>query len=129
MQLAGALIALPPWAGTAWLGLVAVALAGLALSMLRPLPEEPGPRLRGQAHDAMLLATVTSVALTPHYPWYFGWLAYLTCLVPWRSVLWLTSACILLYVHPFQTDLERSVLIYLPFALLAWWDARRAFAA
>jgi len=125
VQLAGLLVPLPGWAGAAWLLLSAAILALLAWPMLfGPDPADEAVRLRRIARDALLLATVTSVVLTPHYSWYFGWLAYLACLAPARSVLWLTAACILLYLDPVHTALGWSSLIYAPFLLLAIRDWR-----
>ena len=126
VQLLGAVVSLPPWAGAAWLLLAALLLAALALRMLSPAPAEPQAALRRLASDAMLLASVTLLTLSPHYAWYFGWLAYLACLVPWISVLWLTTASALLYVDPGHVALGWSSLIYLPVPLLAWRDLRRA---
>ncbi len=130
VQLAGLLVTPPPWAGTAWLALAAVALAILALGMLGA-PEIPDPavRIRRIGHDALLLGTVTTVAITPHYAWYFGWLAYLACLAPWRCVIWLTAACLLLYLDPVHTALGWSSLIYAPFLLLALRDWRHPMPA
>lgn len=130
VQLAALLIPLPAWAGAAWLLFAAVILAVLAWPMLfAPDPADASLRLRRIARDALLLGTVTSAALTPHYGWYFGWLAYLGCLAPARSVLWLTAACVLLYLDPVHTELGWSSLIYAPFLLLAIWDWRRPISA
>ena len=130
VQLAGLLITLPSQAGTAWLALAAAVLAVLAFGMLKA-PEIPDPalRIRRIGHDALLLGTVTTVAITPHYAWYFGWLAYLACLAPWRCVIWLTAACLLLYLDPVHTALGWSSLIYVPFVLLAIRDWRNPMLA
>ena len=126
VQLAREIFVLPNRAGEAWLLLAAGVLAVPAVRMLRsPALPDPAARLRRIAADALLLATVTTAALTPHYSWYFGWLAYLACLVPWRCVLWLTAACLLLYADANHDVPGWSSLIYAPFLLLAIRDARR----
>jgi len=130
VQLLALLVDPPKWAGVAWLLLAAAALAVLALAMVRaPEPSDPAPRLRRIGGDALLLGTVTTAAITPHYAWYFGWLAYLACLAPWRCVLWLTAACLLLYLAPVHTALGWSSLIYAPFLLLAIRDMRHTLPA
>ena len=48
----------------------------------------PSQRLnRGGAspRDAAILAAAAMLALTPHYPWYFAWLALPACLCPARA--------------------------------------------
>ncbi len=50
----------------------------------------PASRVAGR--QAAVLATATTVALSPHYPWYFGWVALLACLAPYRSVFFLSAS-------------------------------------
>ena len=126
VQLAREIFVLPNRAGEAWLLLAAGLLAvpgGSHAPLARPARSGRAPS--PHRADALLLATVTTAALTPHYSWYFGWLAYLACLVPWRCVLWLTAACLLLYADANHDVPGWSSLIYAPFLLLAIRDARR----
>ena len=92
----------------------------------------PEPDLPGAA----LLADVCMVLLSPHYPWYFGWLVVFACLLPCVSLLWLTVTVFLLYLVPVGSQLVRDSnrlsvesIVYLPFAALAagewWWQRRR----
>ena len=55
-----------------------------------------------QARQAVILGAVLLVALSPHYPWYFGWLAPLACLAPLPSVLWMLAAAPLLAHGSFE---------------------------
>ena len=55
-----------------------------------------------QARQAVILGAVLLVALSPHYPWYFGWLAPLACLAPLPSVLWMLAAAPLLAHGAFE---------------------------
>ncbi len=76
------------------------------------------------AGAAMLMAFVT-VAISPHYPWYFAWLA-LPCVVwPNAVVLWLSAAPVLLYVDPFNERFFWPSLVYVPALLLALAELRR----
>jgi alpha-1,6-mannosyltransferase len=77
------------------------------------------------------LATVFTVLVSPHYPWYFAWLIVFACFVQSFALLWLTNACMLLYlsagylfVHNDQR-LAIGSIIYGPFAALMLVDLRR----
>ena len=66
------------------------------------LPSAAGPRVLLQARQAVILGAVLLVALSPHYPWYLGWLAPLACLAPLPSVLWMLAAAPLLAHGSFE---------------------------
>ena len=85
---------------------------------------------------AAVLATTFIVLLSPHYPWYFAWLIVFACFARSPSLLWLTNACLLLYLVPVGShivaDDHRLIiesLMYGPFAALAlidiWYRRRR----
>ncbi len=120
LQLLSNFVVVPAWGATAWLALGALALAALSLRMLM---RERNANAIGS--DALLLAMVFTVAISPHYAWYFCWLAYLACLAPWPSAIWLTIACAACYLDVVHTNTGWTSLIYGPFALLA---ARDVFA-
>jgi hypothetical protein len=119
--------------------LVYFALAGAGLAMLgawiafRPHPPP------GSARDAIaicggaaILMTCATVAISPHYPWYFPWLALPCVLVPYRAVLWLSVAPLLLYFDPLDNAFVWASIIYVPGLLLALsdlWGRRRVPAA
>jgi alpha-1,6-mannosyltransferase len=85
---------------------------------------------------ASVLATAFVIAVSPHYPWYFAWLIVFACFVRSYALLWLTNACLLLYLIPgyvFVQSEQRLAIesaIYGPFAALAlvdiWYHSRRS---
>ena len=77
-----------------------------------------------QARQAAILGAVFLVALSPHYPWYFGWLAPLACLASLASLAWLLAASPLLALGPIE-HLLIPVAVYIPAAALAVLDFRR----
>jgi alpha-1,6-mannosyltransferase len=124
---------LPPFAAVGarayTIGAAAILLAlGAALIFAR---NPPRAALSGSA----LLATTFVVFLSPHYPWYFAWLIPFACFIRPLSLLWLTIACLLLYLVPVGYHIVRDdyrliveSLIYGPFAALAaadlWYHSR-----
>ena len=88
------------------------------------------------AARAVLAATFT-ILVSPHYPWYFAWLIVFACFIRSVALLWLTTACLLLYLVPVGLHIVRNdyrlaveSMIYGPFAVLAaidlWYYRRRA---
>jgi hypothetical protein len=70
---------------------------------------------------ALGLASLFTLLVSPHDPWYFTWLVPFMCFRPTLAHGWLTGACTLMYVLPHPTGLAVQSLLYLPFlALLAW---------
>ena len=57
---------------------------------------------------AAVLATVFMVVVSPHYPWYFSWLIVFACFVRSLALLWLTNACLLLYLVPVGSQIVRE---------------------
>jgi hypothetical protein len=122
LRLLSQLVELPSWTGKAWLALTAIVLAVIALVVTLRRPRSNSPDVIG-AH-AIVLATALIVMLTPHYAWYYGWLAFLACLAPLSSVLWLTVACVA-FDMPTDHPLVYQSLIFLPFVVLAALDVAR----
>jgi alpha-1,6-mannosyltransferase len=126
---------LPPLAGlTGDAYLIAAAAILLALAVAIVLT-------RSDAHSpfpaAAVLATTFTILVSPHYPWYFAWLIVFACFVRSIALLWLTNACLLLYLVPVGLHIVRDdyrlaveSIIYGPFAVLAaidlWYHRRRA---
>ncbi|MDE2007098.1 MAG: DUF2029 domain-containing protein [Rhodospirillales bacterium] len=110
----------PRWAGLAYAAALALLLGFLALrfGLDAPLPAAPGPRVAAIARPAALLGAVLLVGIAPHYPWYFGWLAPLVCLVPAPALLWLIAASPGLTLDPAH-HVWIAALVYLPAAALA----------
>ena len=103
-----------------------VALAGLAAPSIvfvfrRELARPPYAM-------AAVSATLFMVLVSPHYPWYFSWLIVFACFVRSFALLWLTNACLLLYLltdYVFEPSAQRLMvesIIYGPFAALALVD-------
>ena len=114
---------LPSWATPAYLVLVASSLAALALFILRRRNQEGAGDIVLLCRDTALLAACTMVAVSPHYPWYFAWLALPAIVAPTRAVLWLSAAPLLLYIAPWpHGEFFWRGLIYLPAAALVAAD-------
>jgi alpha-1,6-mannosyltransferase len=85
---------------------------------------------------AAVLAMLFMVVVSPHYPWYFCWLIVYGCFFRSFALLWLTNACLLLYLAtdyvfvPSRQLLAIESAIYGPFAALAlvdlWYYHRQA---
>jgi hypothetical protein len=78
--------------------------------------------------DMAVLAALAIVVISPHYPWYFAWLALPSVIAPLWSVIWLSVAPMILYLHPGADYALWGSFEYLPaFALAAFefWNARR----
>jgi hypothetical protein len=72
----------------------------------------------------LLMASIT-VAISPHYSWYFVWLALPAIVAPSRALIWLSTAPVLLYLDPFHDRFIWPSLVYLPAFALALVDRRR----
>ncbi len=70
------------------------------------------------------MATAVVLVVTPHYSWYFVWLALPACLVPSASVIYLSVAAIVQYHDPFHDQTLQFSFIYVPFVVLAMRDLR-----
>jgi len=109
--------------------LAASALAGLAAWVaFRPRPETNGSRadMVRVGSDAALLAAATMLALSPHYSWYYAWLALPCCLCPWRSVIYLSAAGLLLDINPLNEHFLWPCLLFVPAIALGLRDLHLA---
>jgi len=118
----GRLILLPPLALPLYMATVLALLAGLGgwFAFVRR-PDDP---VAICACAAVLMAVLT-FAISPHYPWYYAWLAMPSVVAPTRSVLWLSSAPILLYLDTYGDRFVWPSVVFLPALLLALIDLRR----
>ncbi len=118
------LVDLPTWANSAYLAVVGAGLLALAASFAfgPALPEGRAARIRVAGRQAAVLATATTLALSPHYPWYFGWVGLLACLAPYRSIVFLSASGVLLYLDPYHREDWVSLLVYGPPLALAALD-------
>lgn len=121
-----------PLGGAAYAAITAAVLVALGAATL--VARDPD---RSPFALAGVLATVFMVLVSPHYPWYFAWLIVFACFVRSFALLWLTNACLLLYLAPVGSQIVRDAhrllietAIYGPFAALAlvdfWYYRRRA---
>ncbi|WP_419728568.1 glycosyltransferase 87 family protein [Lichenicola sp.] len=130
---------LPAWSGTAY---IVAAGAGLALLGLwitwggQRLPEERLRSMHRPADDVVLLcrnaailAAAVTVAISPHYSWYFAWLALPCVVAPIPAVIWLSSAPVLLTLDPFNERFVWPSLVYAPAIVLAVIALRRRRSA
>ena len=126
LELLGRVVTLPGWASAVYIALAlgVLGLLGAWFAFGEPLPAAPGARLLQQARQAVILGAVVLVAISPHYPWYFAWLAPLACLAPLPSVLWMLAAAPLL-AHGAVETLVVPGAVYLPAAILALFELRR----
>jgi alpha-1,6-mannosyltransferase len=75
--------------------------------------------------DTGLLAAIVMAATSPHYHWYFAWLALPAVVAPSRALLWLATAPLLLIEEPVPGDrFFWPSLIYIPAILLLLADLR-----
>jgi hypothetical protein len=116
------LVSLPPAAAPIYVALAAALLGGLGLWIAfvsRPVTDREIWRAAG-----MLMAGAT-VAISPHYPWYFAWLALPAIVAPSRTLIWLATAPVLLYADTFGDRFVWPCTVYLPALGLALADYRR----
>ena len=64
----------------------------------------------------MLLASAFTLLASPHNPWYFAWLIPFLCFRFSLAHVWLTAACVLIYILPL--NLTTQALLYVPFLVL-----------
>jgi hypothetical protein len=124
----GRLGELPQGAVTAYLGMVAVALLALAAwaALRRRPPAGSGEDAVRVCGDAAVLIAVLTVAISPHYAWYYVWLALPAVVTPYRAVIWLSAAPALLYLDYLNHAFTRPALFFVPALLLLLADLRRA---
>ena len=62
---------------------------------------------------------------SPHYTWYFAWLALPSVIAPIPAVLWLSAAPVALYLDPDNSRFLWRCIVYLPAAALTIAALRR----
>jgi hypothetical protein len=105
---------------------VVVALLALAATALRIVTQPPNDNIELLGRNTAILAAGLIFAISPHYPWYFVWLALPACLCPLPSVVYLSVAPLLLYIDPTHEHFFWPALIYVPVIILAIRDLRIA---
>jgi alpha-1,6-mannosyltransferase len=117
------LVAPPSNATLIYAAVVAVAFLALAAGILwQPTPANDAQAL---CRDTGLLAAAAMAATSPHYHWYFAWLALPAVVAPSRALLWLATAPLLLIEEPIPGDrFFWPSLVYVPAILLLLADLR-----
>ncbi len=103
-------------------------LGGLAVWILRKQHEN-----ESYLANALIMASVFTVLVAPHFPWYFAWLIPFLCFIPSVPVFYLTLSSFLLYLTwLYWTDTQVfkiKALMFVPFfllvALMVWFKSRR----
>ena len=126
----GELVAVPASAAPVYLllcgsGLMAAASIMLVRSRAALPPAADTVRFCAQAG---WLAAAFMIVLSPHYSWYFPFLAVFATIAPVRMVLWLSVAPLLLDLSPFHDHFFWRSLVYVPAIVLAALDMRRVEA-
>jgi len=75
-------------------------------------------RAHGTWTAALGLASLFTLLVSPHDPWYFTWLVPFLCFRLTAAHVWLTGICTTMYVLPHPTGLAVQSLLYLPFIAL-----------
>lgn len=65
------------------------------------------------------LMAVVTFGISPHYPWYFAWLAVPCVLAPGPAVLWLATAPVLIYLDTYGDRFAWPSLVFAPAVVLA----------
>jgi alpha-1,6-mannosyltransferase len=120
------LVALPSEAVPIYAGVALLALAGVGCwFMTRPRPRPGTPEdVVMICNQAAILAAGVTFIISPHYAWYFAWLALPVVVRPYWSVIWLATAPVVLYHDPFNDPFYWRSVVYVPAALLALSDIR-----
>jgi hypothetical protein len=79
--------------------------------------------------DSAILAACAMVLISPHFPWYFPWLALPAVIAPLPSVIWLSVAPVILYLDPGTEHVLWGSFVYVPAIALAgleFWKSRNS---
>jgi alpha-1,6-mannosyltransferase len=119
------LMSLPALAVVLYEVAVVVILAGCAAWFA--FVRRPDGAVAVCAAAGVMMALLT-FAISPHYPWYFAWLAVPCVLAPSPAMLWLATAPILLYLDTFGDRFVWPSVVYLPAIGLALAGSGRFLA-
>jgi hypothetical protein len=111
---------LPGWLPVIYVAACGACLAGLAFWIaFRQRVDGDPVRMAG---NVAMLAAVTVAVMSPHYPWYYAWLALPCCLVARPWIVWLSAAPMLLYSDPFHDEILLPTAVFVPAIVLAFFD-------
>jgi alpha-1,6-mannosyltransferase len=101
----GAMFPLPAYATAVYGATALVALSALSLWIMTRRQQDGVERdVLAVCGSVAVLASCVTVAISPHYPWYFAWLALPAIVKPGRAVIWLSAAPIVLFLKPFDNQ-------------------------
>jgi alpha-1,6-mannosyltransferase len=113
------LVTLPRGAAAVYILCVAAGLGVLALRIVQGRAGDGTNEVVVLCRDTAILAACATVAISPHYAWYFAWLALPSVVAPLPPVIWLSAARVALFLDPFHERFFWPSLVYLPAAGLA----------
>ena len=114
---------LPPDATLIYAAVAIAVFLALAVAILRQAV--PTNDAKALCRDTALLAAAAMVAVSPHYHWYFAWLAVPAVVAPSRALIWLATMPLLLIDEPVPGDrFFWPSLVYGPAMLLLLADLR-----
>lgn len=114
LSLIDRMLPLPAWAPTFYLALAGAVLLCVGLAIVwRTRPD------LASLPAAMLLLAGFTVAVTPHYTWYYAWTVPFLCIRPTVALIWLTASSPLLYgvLWPYDRG-ACEALIFVTFLLI-----------
>ncbi|MGU3450824.1 glycosyltransferase 87 family protein [Methylobacterium sp. 391_Methyba4] len=119
----------PPDLLRTYLVCAGLTLAALALRIAFGQDRQSVPDAVALCRDAGILAALTTCAASPHYAWYYPWLALPAVVAPTPVIIWLGSAPIVFLIDPFNDRFLWPSLVFVPALVLAaraLWQARTA---
>jgi hypothetical protein len=119
------IITLPSFAPDLYFAALAVLL--VALGSWFAFVRRPDDAVPICAAAGVMMAVIT-FGISPHYPWYFAWLAVPCVLAPNPAVLWLATAPVLIYLDTYGDRFMWPSVIFAPAILLALGRAFRPVA-
>ena len=119
----------PPGLLRTYLVCAGLTLAALALRIAFGRDRAPALDAVALCRDAGLLAALTTCAASPHYAWYYPWLALPAVVAPAPALIWLGSAPILFLIDPFDDRFLWPSLVFVPALFLAARSLRQACTA
>jgi hypothetical protein len=106
-------------------GLVYLLAAVAILAALAAIVALRRPHDQGEPEAAVLLATVFTLLVSPHYAWYFAWMLPLLCRVVYVPLLYVTLASFVFYLDEIigaSAYFKAGLVLYGGFAALAVID-------
>ncbi len=114
----GHLVPLPRGASAIYIACVAAGLGLLSLAILRRQTQGTVADVTVLCRDTAVLAGCAMAGLSPHYTWYFAWLALPSVIAPIPAVIWLSAAPVALYIDPDNSHFLWRAIVYAPAAAL-----------